>query len=352
MIYTLCNLLIIFLFIYFIFYYFNKKYNIIEPMYFGNFHFQKYLKKYNLDVDPENRIISKCNIKKNGDEKCHYKKYYTSKFNTKDTYKLSQNKPDSNSIFNKYNLPVPIHHVINDFNKEYYLNEFVPTYPCVLKPVDGQQGIGVNSYIKTKTIFNKILLRLLKKYDNVMYENYIVGNVYRIFIFNNKVIDIVYREPPYVIGDGIHTVEELINEQNKISREIYIKDKDKCSTSTLNIGWSLIKEQGYEKYSILEKDRKILITTTINCHNGAKPIRVSLEKVPQINIDMFINAHKLIGLECSGIDYISDDITIPYNENNGSIIEINYSPGTRIHECSDNSNNVDLLYENMAKTFL
>ena len=66
---------------------------------------------------------------------------------------------------------------------------------------------------------------------------------------------------------------------------------------------------------------------------------------------MFIKAHKLIGLECSGIDYMSNDITVPYNQNDGHIIEINDMVDTQIHYDADNRSKPYELFENIAKTF-
>jgi D-alanine-D-alanine ligase-like ATP-grasp enzyme len=96
----------------------------------------------------------------------------------------------------------------------------------------------------------------------------------------------------------------------------------------------------------------LFITNTINFHNGANPVRINLDTVPEINKEMFIKAHKLIKLECSGIDYMSSDITIPYNENNGHIIEINDMVDTKIHSDADNGSDADFLFRNIYKSFI
>ena len=75
-----------------------------------------------------------------------------------------------------------------------------------------------------------------------------------------------------------------------------------------------------------------------------------MENIPQKNKDIFINAHKLIGLECSGIDYMSPDIYIPYDENNGHIIEINDMVDTKIHIEANNRNDPYFLFNNIIKS--
>ena len=67
---------------------------------------------------------------------------------------------------------------------------------------------------------------------------------------------------------------------------------------------------------------------------------------------MFIKAHKLIGLECSGIDYMSYDITKPYYENDGHIIEINDMVDTKIHVDADNGKNPNFLFDNIYNSLI
>ena len=218
-------------------------------------------------------------------------------------------------------------------------------FPCVLKPVDGMQGKDVNTFIKNIDQFRSILEELLNKYDEVMLENQVYGDNYRIFIFNNQIMDVIKREQPFVIGDGNHTLEKLIEEKNKLQ-------KSKHLFPTTNLDWNYMKEQGYTKESIPSKDKKIFITNTINFHNGANPVRISISDIPSVNRNMFIKAHQLIGLECSGIDYMSKDITKPFYENDGHIIEINDMVDTKIHVDADNGSKPNFLFDNIYKSFI
>jgi D-alanine-D-alanine ligase-like ATP-grasp enzyme len=158
-------------------------------------------------------------------------------------------------------------------------------------------------------------------------------------------MDVIKREQPFIVGDGAKDVETLIIEKNN-------KQKEKNLFPTKNIDYHFIKEQGYDKNSIVDKNKKIFITNTINFHNGANPVRIDLNKIPQKNKDIFIKAHKLIKLDCSGIDYMSHDITIPYNENKGHIIEINDMVDTKIHIDADNQSQPDFLFQNIYKSFI
>jgi cyanophycin synthetase len=203
------------------------------------------------------------------------------------------------------------------------------------------QGKDVNTFIKTPKQFNEILNNLLENYEQVMLENQVYGDNFRVFVFNNKVMDIIKREQPFITGDNKAPLIELIEKKNKLQKE-------KKLFATTNLDWDYMLEQGYDKFDIIPLDTKVFITNTINFHNGANPVRIPLDNIPKINLNMFVKAHQLIGLECSGIDYMSPDITVPYNENNGHIIEINDMVDTKIHIDADEGAKPYLLFENIV----
>jgi cyanophycin synthetase len=241
------------------------------------------------------------------------------------------------------NIPVPKHIIINNINKSDFLNNYDLKFPAVLKPIDGMQGTDVHTFIKTRSQFIKILEQLLIKYDSIMMEEQVYGDNYRIFVFNNQIMDVIKREQPFIIGNGIDTVEKLIINKNndQIKKKLF---------PTKKIDYDYILEQGYNKDDIIKQKEKIFITNTINFHNGANPVRINLDEISNENKDIFIKAHKLINLECSGIDYMSSDIKVPYYENDGHIIEINDMVDTKIHIDADNGANPNFLFKKIVES--
>lgn len=270
------------------------------------------------------------------------KKYSTLYFNSNKSHYTAKNKPLTNEILMNNKIPTPKHIIITNENK----NNFVDAseyFPCVLKPVDGMQGKDVYTHIDNQVEFDKILTNLLQKYDKIMLENLVSGNNFRIFVFNNKVMDIIEREKPYIIGDGIKTVQELIDEKNSDLRKnnlFEVKYLDE----------KLIKSYGYNLNDVVRVENKVFITNIVNFHNGANAKRIPLTNISNENIKLFEKAHQVIGLECSGVDYMSDDLSIPYYENNGHIIEMNDMVDTKIHIDADEKNNSDLLFDNIINS--
>jgi cyanophycin synthetase len=85
-------------------------------------------------------------------------------------------------------------------------------YPVVLKPLDGNHGRGVMINLST----NEEVIRAFPAARNesrdgrVILERFLTGKDYRILVVNNQVVAVAERVPAHVIGDGIHTVAELI----------------------------------------------------------------------------------------------------------------------------------------------
>lgn len=331
--------ILIFILIFIILFFLNHILNKKEHMTMQNSYLQRILKKNGYEIDIDNFIIKKCI-----NNKCTTKAYKTDHFNTIDSHYLAKNKPASNTIFMNNNIPVPKHIIINNENKSDFLNNYDLKFPAVLKPIDGMQGTDVHTFIKTRKQFIKILENLLIKYGSIMMEEQVYGDNYRIFVFNNQIMDVIKREQPFIIGNGIDTVEKLIINKNndQVKKSLF---------PTKKIDYEYILEQGYNKNDTVKKNKKIFITNTINFHNGANPVRINLDEISNENKEMFIKAHKLIKLECSGIDYMSSDIKVPYYKNEGHIIEINDMVDTKIHIDADNGAKPNFLFENIVKSF-
>ena len=156
----------------------------------------------------------------------------------------------------------------------------------------------------------------LNKYNNIMLEEFTEGNIYRVFIFNNKIIDIIKREKPYIVGNGYDSVEILINKRNQALI-------DEGFFETKNIGFDYIEKQGFTMRSIVPAHIKVYITNIANMYNGAILERINISSIPHKNRALFLNVGKVLNINYYGIDYLSKDITSPYIEGEDVILEVN-----------------------------
>ena len=308
-------------------------------------------KKYT-KVDREAKTVTQCIKKRNyqgsdagrdtyglpklesEDENCQTISYKYH-FNREDAIKLVKDKIATSQFLMDAGIPVPkffkfaftptMDNIMAQEKLLSQMNEVGITFPIVLKQIYGTFGIDVFTHIKDIEMAGKTLETMREKgYKELMCEEQIEGHCYRVFVFNGEIMDVIQRSAPFVVGDGVNTVRSLIDMRNK-------KQLEKRLFETKNVTESYIADQGYKMDDILPREKNLIITTVINMHNGADIKRIPIESVPEINRNIFIQANQVLGIKCSGIDFLSPDITVSYKENNGRILEINGTPDTEIH---------------------
>jgi len=294
-----------------------------------NFFDEVVKKKY--DIDYDNKIIIY------NDNKISYKTH----FNTQESCDTAKDKIKTSTILSDNDIPVPkfieidLSNSVNDITK--MIADHTIHYPVVLKPIRGTFGIDVVTDIDNVKELSLNISNLKKKYKEVILEEQVEGDCYRIFVFNNKVIDVIKREKPFIIGDGEKTINNLIKIRNKEQIDMKLPE-------TKNLSNLFIKKQGYNLTDVPDRGVKVYISNVINMHNGARIFRIPLSSIPDQNIDLFIRVNKAMNIYCSGLDYMSKDITIPYYINNSYILEVNGTPDTEIHTKIDGFN----FFENLV----
>ncbi|MGB9679704.1 MAG: cyanophycin synthetase [Thermoanaerobacteraceae bacterium] len=242
---------------------------------------------------------------------------------------IASDKILTKQILKEHGLPVPEGDAAYTEEEAVAIAEEIG-YPVAIKPYNGNQGKGVFLNITNK---NEVILayRNAKNYsDIVLIEKHIKGKHYRILVVGDKVIAVAERIPAYVIGDGVHSIKELIEIENKNPLRGYDHEKPLTQIKIDSITNMFLKKQNLDLDSILQKGEKVFLRESANLSTGG----ISIDKTENIhpfNIEVAVRAAKAIGLDIAGIDVTMDNIKKPLSETNGAIIEINAAPGIRMH---------------------
>ncbi len=87
--------------------------------------------------------------------------------------------------------------------------------PVVVKPQDGNQGKGVAVNLTTREQIEAAYAIAFEVSDEVLVERYLPGHDYRMLVVGNKLVAAARREPPLVIGDGVHSIRQLVELVNQ-----------------------------------------------------------------------------------------------------------------------------------------
>lgn len=255
---------------------------------------------------------------------------YDKGINDKNVSKICNSKILTSSMLLNNNLPAP-KYIIWDKSKDDDTNMILINnklkYPLVVKPSNGMNGTDV--YMNNNNKMDIIdSVRKVKGVSNIMVEEQITGKSYRILIFRGVIIGILERIPAQVVGNGKKKLRALIKEYNRKNISI---GKQPIKLIAINY----INEQGYNIDSVIPYGKKVILSLNINSANGSGLKNVNIEDVHKDNIDMFKKCYDLSGITLVGIDYISKDISVPYNINGGVINELNSGPSINTHHKID-----------------
>lgn len=203
-------------------------------------------------------------------------------------------------------------------------------YPIVLKPLDGNHGKGVSINVNKWEDAVAGLLFAQKYSRKVIVERFVTGFDFRMLVIDNKLVAAAQRVPANIMGDGKHTVQQLIDETNKDPRRGYGHENVLTEISVDRDTMDLLEKKNYTLDTIPPDKEVVYLKSTANLSTGGTSIDVT-DMVHPENIFLAERISRVIGLDVCGIDIMAKNLTQSLKENGGVILEVNAAPGFRMH---------------------
>jgi cyanophycin synthetase len=165
---------------------------------------------------------------------------------------------------------------------------------------------------------------------NVIVEGYLEGYDHRLLVVNGKLVAAAKRMPGHVVGDGKHTIKQLVDKVNEDPRRGVGHEKVLTRLEFDHQAERLLKKLGYDHNTVPKKDEIVYLRSTANLSTGGTAIDVTDIMHPD-NREMAERTIKAIGLDIGGVDFLTKDISESYREAGGGICEVNAGPGFRMH---------------------
>ncbi len=242
---------------------------------------------------------------------------------------IAGDKEDTKDLLEAAQIPVPTGKIVRD---EDGLQSAIQKigYPVVIKPISGNHGKGATTNIINWDQAVKALAEAKVYGRSVICEKFITGYDFRVLVINNKFVCAALRTPASVIGDGVHTIEWLVNETNKDPRRGYGHEKVLTQIKLDTFTQKMLDDKGYTLETIPAEGELVLLKPTANLSTGGTSTDVTDEVHPS-NIFMCERISKIIGLDICGIDIMAPNLRLPITENGGAVLEVNAAPGFRMH---------------------
>lgn len=226
-------------------------------------------------------------------------------------------------------LPVP-EGIIADSLEEVFDGCRKIGYPVVIKPLNGNQGRGVTTEIMDDDAAEIAYREASKIDDSVIVERFIEGRDYRVLVINNKVAAVSLRMPPSVVGDGVHTISELIEIENKNPLRGYGHEKPMTKVIIDDVMIEFLKHKGNKLSDIPPEGEVLPLRNNANLSTGGMA-KDCTDIIHPDNMEYALRAAKSVGLDIAGIDICTKDISKSMKTDGGAIIEVNAAPGIRMH---------------------
>ncbi len=244
---------------------------------------------------------------------------------------IASNKELTNRLLQEVGIPVPRSLTVRTAEEAVTAANRIG-YPVVIKPLDGNHGRGVCLDLKSDDEVRQMfpVAREESRSGLVVVETYITGRDYRILVINNQVVAVAERVPAHVVGDGVHTVRELVDITNADPRRGVGHERVLTRIAIDTQTMETLERQGIGLDDIPAEGQVVWLKQTGNMSTGGTSIDRTDDIHPE-NAELARQAAMVVGLDIAGIDFIAPDISASVRQTGGAIVEVNAGPGFRMH---------------------
>ncbi|MCZ2104249.1 MAG: cyanophycin synthetase [Comamonadaceae bacterium] len=242
---------------------------------------------------------------------------------------IAQDKDLTKRLLHAAGVPVPLGRPVADVEDAWALAQEVGM-PVVVKPQDGNQGKGVTVNITTRAQLEAAYATALEYSGEVMVERFLPGHDFRLLVVGEQMVAAARREPPQVLGDGVHTIAQLVDLVNQDPRRGSGHASALTKIRLDEIALARLTGEGLTPESVPAQGQRIVLRHNANLSTGGSATDVTDDVHPEIAARA-VEAAQTIGLHICGVDVICESMLKPLEEQGGGIVEVNAAPGLRMH---------------------
>ncbi len=242
---------------------------------------------------------------------------------------IAQDKDLTKKLLAAAGVPVPTGRAVTDA-EDAWKAALEIGLPVVVKPQDGNQGKGITVNITTQEQLVAAYNTAITFRDDIMVERYLPGNDFRLLVVGDKLVAAARRDPPKVVGDGTHTITQLVEQVNQDPRRGSGHSTSLTKMRIDDIARACLVTQGFTADDIPAKGQRVNLRNNANLSTGGSATDVTDDVHPEVAARAVAAAH-MVGLDICGVDLVCDSILRPIEEQGGGIVEVNAAPGLRMH---------------------
>ncbi|HET9331906.1 MAG TPA: cyanophycin synthetase [Steroidobacteraceae bacterium] len=242
---------------------------------------------------------------------------------------LASDKEETNKILAGLGLPVPKQELVQSETQAVRAAQRIG-FPVVTKPYNGNHGRGISIRLGTDAEVAHGFTVAREHSRSVVVESFLEGDDHRLLVVNGELVAATRRTPGHVVGDGEHTVTQLIEIVNQDPRRGVGHEKVLTRLELDAQAQKMLQKAGLTADSVPQPAQLVYLRSTANLSTGGTATDVT-DVIHPDNREMAERAVRAIGLDVGGVDFLSKNITESYRAIGGGICEVNAAPGFRMH---------------------
>ena len=241
---------------------------------------------------------------------------------------IAQDKDLSKTLLQAAGVPVPIGRPVESVDDAWAVAQDIGL-PVVLKPQDGNQGKGVTVNITGREHL-EIAYRAAAEIGTVMVEKFLPGHDFRLLVVGDRLVAAARRDPPHVIGDGVHSVAQLVEAVNADPRRGDGHATPLTRIRIDEIALARLKLQGLAPEAVPGKGQRVVLRNNANLSTGGTATDVTDDVHAEVAARA-VAAARMVGLHVCGVDLVCETVLQPLERQAGGVVEVNAAPGLRMH---------------------
>jgi cyanophycin synthetase len=167
--------------------------------------------------------------------------------------------------------------------------------------------------------------------DGIIVEQSVAGKSFRVLVAGGRIAAAAWRRPAQVLGDGVHTIAELVAIENR--NPLRSADHVNILSALLLDAHAdaVLDRQGLTVDSVPAVGAAVRLRARANLATGGTVEDVT-DRLPSSTRRLCVRTAATIGLDVVGIDIVCADIGMPLKAQGGAIVAITAMPDVRMHE--------------------
>jgi cyanophycin synthetase len=241
-------------------------------------------------------------------------------------FHIANSKSATATVLRRAGLPAPVHARAADAD-EAARKAVELGYPVVVKPDDKDRGEGVAAGLPDEAAVRAAFAAARKFSAHVLVEKHVDGSDFRLTVFEGRVVQVIGRRPGGVVGDGRHSLTELVAlEAATPEARRRQRDHNMPPVSLDAEALDLAREQALEPDSVVDEGRFVRLRRRANVSTGGVPSSIPLDEVHPDNLALAVDAAASLRLNMAGVDLIAPEIGRSWMETGALICEVNAQP--------------------------